>query len=93
MTYREFLKAFDEYKSMRVAVALSEYKNYREIAEKIGISPSTITRITQGKFKNDHRCISKLIGEDIEDIDITGDAAKQFQIAILEQKIKELKGK
>lgn len=92
MTYKQFMKEFEEYKNMRVAVALAEYKSARQAAEAVGIDPSTITRLKRGSFKNDHKAVSKLIGEDIEDIDITGDATKQFQIQLLERRIRELKG-
>lgn len=90
MTYKEFMKTFNEYKQLRIDIALNEYGSMRQAAEAIGVSPSSITRLVQGKFKNNHRVISKLIGEDIENIDIK--SAKEFQIEYLERKLKELKG-
>lgn len=90
MTYKEFMKTFEDYKQIRVQATLAQYSSNREAAEAIGISPSTITRIFQGKKM--HSAVSKLIGEDIEEIDITEDAVKKFQIKMLEEKLKELKG-
>ena len=92
MTYKQFMKEFEEYKKMRVEVALNKYENYQQAAKALGTSASSISRLVTGNSKINNKLVSKIIGEDIEEIDITGDAAKQFQIQLLEQKIKELKG-
>jgi len=91
MTYKQFIKEFEEYKKMRAEVALNKYENYKQAAEALGTSAASISRLVTGNSKSNNKLVSKLIGEDVEEIDITGDTAKQFQIQLLEQKIKELK--
>lgn len=92
MTYNEFMGNFDNYIQVRLDYELRKYGSQSALSQATGVNISDMSRLFNGKHKRNFKIISKVLGEDIFDVDINSDSAKEFEIKILEQRLKELKG-
>ena len=91
MTYNEFMRTFNKYATFRVMMVLEEYGTAAEAAKVFGISPSTLSRLVNGKMKNPPKDLyDRILGVDIYNEEIKD--AREMEIEYLEKRLKRLKG-
>ena len=90
MTYNEFMKDYKEFIKYVVELEIHKSGTAKDLAKRIGTSPSTVSRLKNGNMDKDtDKWVSKMIGKDIRDMDITD--IKQLKIKYLEEQLSKLK--